>query len=248
LSTCTLEKMSDLDEPRSRRDRPAKPPLSRALIVNAALELVKADRLDAVTLRSVAERLDTGPASLYVYVSNREDLLERMLERVLSEVQTIAVEPLHWREQLIDLFTTVLDALSRYPGIAHVALGSLLTWSSALDLVENALALLRAGGIPDQEAAWATDALFLFTVATGVEHSIERVRPPTEPHHKSTSIDYIGNARAVFASLPVNRYPNLSSMATTMTRGDDLERFRFGLNAIISGARSSLDNAIAEGA
>jgi AcrR family transcriptional regulator len=243
-----LAPMNDLDEPRSRRDRPAKPPLSRAVIVDTALELVKEDRLEAVTLRNVAERLDTGPASLYVYVANRDDLLERMLERVLSQVQTITVDPLHWRQRLTDLFTATLDALSRYPGIAHVALGSLLTWPSALDLVENALALLRAGGIPDQEAAWATDALFLFTVATGVEHSIERERPPTEPHHKSTSIDYIGAAQEVFASLPADRYPNLSSMATTMTRGDDHERFTFGINAIINGARSDLGGVVAESA
>jgi AcrR family transcriptional regulator len=230
--------MTDLDEPRSRRDRPAKAPLSRAVIVNAALALVKEDRLESVTLRNVAERLDTGPASLYVYVANRDDLLERMLDRVLSEVPAVTVDPKRWRQQLTDLFGAVLDALSEYPGIAHVALGSLLTWPSALDLVENALALLRAGGISDQEAAWATDTLFLFTMASGVEHCIERERTPTEPHHKSPSVDYVGAAQELFTSLPADRYPNLSSMATVMTRGSDLERFIFGLNAIIDGARS----------
>jgi AcrR family transcriptional regulator len=231
--------MTNLDEPRSRRDRPAKPPLSRAAIVDAALALVEEDRLEAVTLRSVAERLDTGPASLYVYVANRDDLLERMLDRVLSEVHPLTVDPHRWRHQLTDLFAAILQALSRYPGMAHVALGSVPTWPSALALVENALALLRAGGIPDQAAAWATDTLFLFTVATGVEHCIERQRTPTSPQHKSATIDFTGAVSELYASLPADRYPNLAGLAAIMTRGDDMERFTFGLNAIIDGARSA---------
>src|SRR6202044_1401081 len=57
--------MRETDEPRSRRDRPAKPPLSRAVITAAALELVRQGSLDPVTRREGADRLDTGPASLY---------------------------------------------------------------------------------------------------------------------------------------------------------------------------------------
>jgi AcrR family transcriptional regulator len=62
-------------EPVSRRDRPAKELLSRTAIVDAALALVQRSGLESVTLRRVAERLDTGPASLYVYFSNRDELL-----------------------------------------------------------------------------------------------------------------------------------------------------------------------------
>jgi AcrR family transcriptional regulator len=52
-------------------------------IIETALELVKQDGLEAVTLRNVAQRLDTGPASLYIYVANRDDLLQRLVDRAV---------------------------------------------------------------------------------------------------------------------------------------------------------------------
>ena len=230
-----MTEIRELDEPRSRRDRPAKPPLSRAVITTTALDLVRQDGLDAVTLRKVADRLDTGPASLYVYVANREELLERMFDRVLSEVPAVKVSTRKWRERLAELFSGMLAALDRYPGIAYAGLGSMSTTPGGLAIVENALALLLAGGVPDQAAAWACDALLLFTVATAVEHAIER--RPTLPGHKSPDKDYAGAARELFRSLPSARYPHLSQMAITMTAGGHAERFGFGLNALIRGAR-----------
>jgi hypothetical protein len=93
---------------------------------------------------------------------------------------------------------------------------------------------MHAGAIPDQAAAWACDALLLFTVATAVEHAIER--RPTLPGHKSPGKDYAGAAQELFRSLPSDRYPNLNRMAVTMTTGASPERFEFGLRALILGA------------
>ena len=156
-------------EPISRRDRPAKELLSRAAIVDAALELVRASGLESVTLRRVAERLDTGPASLYVYFSNRDDLLRRMLDRILSDVPAVAVKPKRWRRRLVELFSGVLAVFDRYPGMAAVALGSLARARSTRAIRENALGLLLAGGVPEQAAAWICDALLLYTIATAAE-------------------------------------------------------------------------------
>jgi AcrR family transcriptional regulator len=47
---------------RSTRDRPAKPALSREAVVDAGLHVLRAEGIDAVTMRRVAAALDTGPA------------------------------------------------------------------------------------------------------------------------------------------------------------------------------------------
>jgi hypothetical protein len=75
--------------------------------------------------------------------------------------------------------------------------------SRASDYVATPLALMHAGGIPDQAAAWACDALLLYTVATAVGHAIEG--RPTLPGHKSPDRDYAGAARELFGSLPADR-------------------------------------------
>ena len=91
----------------SRRDRPAKPALSQAAIVDAALVLLDSDGLDGVSMRRVAQALDTGPASLYVYVHNRDELVSLLVDRVAGEVSLPIVGPeSDWREQLIDLMKT----------------------------------------------------------------------------------------------------------------------------------------------
>jgi len=56
---------------RSTRDRPAKAPLSEDAVVDAALAILESEGLEAVTMRRVAAALDTGAASLYIYVSGR---------------------------------------------------------------------------------------------------------------------------------------------------------------------------------
>ena len=70
-------------EPVSRRDRPAKPPLSRAGILDAAVAIVEKEGADKLTMRRLAAALDTGPASLYVYVKNTTEL-NALLMTVIS--------------------------------------------------------------------------------------------------------------------------------------------------------------------
>jgi hypothetical protein len=77
---------------------------------------------------------------------------------------------------------------------------------------------MRAGGIPDQSAARASDALWLLTVTTALEHGVERRRAPTAPHHKSPAADYSGTMRRLCAALSADRYPVITSMAVTLTR------------------------------
>ena len=59
--------------PGSRRDRPAKPALSLQWIVAETISIMRTEGLERATMRRVAQALDTGPASLYVYVANLND-------------------------------------------------------------------------------------------------------------------------------------------------------------------------------
>ena len=49
-------------------------------------------------MRRVAQALDTGPASLYVYVANRDELLELMLDRAVATVSLPEPDPARWRD------------------------------------------------------------------------------------------------------------------------------------------------------
>ena len=58
--------------------------LSRQAIVSAALEILRAEGMDAVSMRRVATALGTGPASLYAHVANKDELLDLLYDELLS--------------------------------------------------------------------------------------------------------------------------------------------------------------------
>src|ERR1700742_5354932 len=91
-------------EPRSRRDRPAKPALPRPGIVAAAVEIMQAEGLAKVTVRRLAQDLDTGPASLYVYFRNTAELHAAILDELLGTVPPPSAEG-DWRQRLEKVLT-----------------------------------------------------------------------------------------------------------------------------------------------
>src|SRR5579875_2392517 len=133
--------------PRSTRGRPAKAPLSAEVIVAAALAICRAETLEAVTMRRVAAELDTGPASLYVYVRNREELLRAMLDRVSGDVVLAPIDPARWREQVHELVTGWLRAMESHPGLASVAVGNPPATERLMVVADHLMGLLLAGGI-----------------------------------------------------------------------------------------------------
>jgi AcrR family transcriptional regulator len=223
--------MDATDTSRSRRARPAKAPLSREAVVAAGLEILAAEGLGAVTMRRVAEALDTGPASLYVYVANAHELHRALLDAVIGQVPLPAVDPQRWREQLTELLTTGVETMDRYPGIARVAIADVPTGANGLRIVEALLDLLRAGGVPDASAAWGADVLSLYITGVAFENSVYESRK-WSPAEESA---FHESVHAVFRDLPADRYPNLSRVLPFMTTGTREERFGFGLDILVNG-------------
>lgn len=75
----------------------ARIPLSRERVLRAAIELADTAGLEAVTMRSLAHGLGVEAMSLYHHVSNKEALLDGMVEMLVAEVEDeiggFSVEP-----------------------------------------------------------------------------------------------------------------------------------------------------------
>jgi AcrR family transcriptional regulator len=216
----------------SRRDRPAKPPLSRAVIVEAALAILQRDGMAGVTMRAVATALDTGPASLYAYFGNRDDLLHEMLNVVMSVVEVPVVDPLRWREQLKELSTATVAAMEAHRGIAQVAIGYIPTEHHSMVVAEAMLAMLDAGGIGPQASAWALDLLALYVTAVAYEAAVEAEQGVPEPQR---TVEVVTEIRDVFSQMSAAEFPRLAALGPLLTLGSGKERFEFGLDVLING-------------
>ena len=210
---------------RSTRGRPAKAPLGADMVVDAALAILKSEGLEAVTMRRVAAVLDTGAASLYVYVSGREGLLQAMLDRVIATVEFESPDPSRWRAQLHSLLARVRRALVAHPGIAAMTLADPPTTEAVLRLVENLLGILLAGGLDPQDAAWACDILVLLATAAAREDDVRRADPRKQA----------GEIYQRFTGLSPDQFPLITVHAAQLVAGDGDERFRVAIDVVVDG-------------
>lgn len=208
-----------------------KAPITADRITDAALAIVAARGYDALTMRSVAARLETGPASLYAHVVNKADLDELIIGRLCSEVALPDPVPALWREQITDICVQLRDQYLKYPGISQAALAMDPTDLDVLRVNEGMLAVLIAGGISPQIAAWAIDALFLYVGAYAMDVAVAGRGSSTG--ERRLGVEDREHLIARFTALPADRFPNTRQYAAELTSGTAHERFDFTLSRIL---------------
>jgi AcrR family transcriptional regulator len=224
--------MAPRNAPRSRRERPAKPALTYEGIVATAVRLMKDEGLRRVTMRRLAQELDTGPASLYVYVANTAELHAAILEELLGAVDLTPVgAPGDWRDRLAGVLGSYTEVLFQHPDLAHSALVARPSGPNYLALVEAVLALLHEGGVPDGQAAWGVDVLLQVATATAAEQSARDRDAAAEDEH----LALVAALRAV----PAETYPRIAALAGDLVSGTPEQRLAWTFRAVINGARTT---------
>ncbi|MFG2310898.1 TetR/AcrR family transcriptional regulator [Streptomyces sp. NPDC048566] len=214
--------------PTSRRDRPAKPALSRQWIVEAALGIARSEGLEKLTMRRLAQELDTGPASLYVYVANTAALHAAVLDGLLGEVDLSGDEgATDWREQLFAVMRSYTLVLFAYPQLARSALVARPGGANYLRLVERALDLLSRGGATREQAAWGVDQLLQSATATAAEQSA-REQDPAAADDWNATVHALDTASAT-------THPAIAAHMPALIGGTPEERFRWGFDALVNG-------------
>jgi AcrR family transcriptional regulator len=212
----------------SRRERPAKPALTRAGIVDAAVRIMRAEGLDRVTMRRLAQDLDTGAASLYVYVRNTAELHAAVLDALLGEVDlSPAAAPGDWRVRLRQVLDSYTWLLFENPSLAQSALVARPSGTNYLNLVESILALLKTGGVPDDRAAWGLDLLLLQATATAAEHG-------AQARQIDTADDWNALHTALAGADPA-AYPRIVALGGDLVSGRPMDRHTWGFDVLING-------------
>jgi len=209
---------------------PVKAPITVARIIDAALKVVATQGYEALTMRSVATALGTGPASLYAHVVNKADIDELIIGRLCSEIVFPAPDPDRWREQIIEVCGQIRDQYLKYPGIARAALATSSTNLDTLRVAEGMLTILLAGGVQPQVAAWAIDSLSLYVNAYTLELALVEAQRD-EPDDAWV----VGRDELVrrFEALPPEDFPHIRRHASELTAGTGHERFDFTVRLIV---------------
>jgi AcrR family transcriptional regulator len=224
------------------REIRARTPISLERIVDVALAIIDVEGTDGVTMRRVASELGTGPASLYAYVDSREELLQRVHERVIAEVAFPDFADLGWEEGVRLFALSCHEVYRRHADIALLSFADIPTTEPSLAGAEAMLAAMLQGGVPVHVAAWALDRLSLYIAADAYEGWImqQRFGGSTPEESEELGRAYFDQVGEFFASLPRDRFPTMTSHLTEMMEGDGEERFLFGIDMFIAGIASQV--------
>jgi AcrR family transcriptional regulator len=196
-------------------------PLDR--ILAAALELVDEQGADALSMRSLAQRLGSGTATLYRHFGNRSELVASLVDRMIGEIDTGPIASLPWQQACMLFAHSMFDALGRHGNVALLLIGHVPLGPNALAQREVVLSVLLDNGFAPAAAAhaYATVARYVLGFAIQVSAS-------TDGSSSETDIS------AAFHQLDPARYPATAAVA------DELpvpltEEFEFGLRLIVAG-------------
>jgi len=211
-------------DPRKRRT------LNREAIVDVALAIVDQDGLEGLSMRRVADRLETGPASLYAHVASKDELMELVYDRVLAEVHLPEPDKRRWEEQIKDALRQLYDVLVAHRDIAFVSMARIPIGPNMLRVSEGMVAILRAGGVPDRIAGLTMDFVSLAVNSLAYEQSLY----PRDASEEDIQRYYDEMIR-YFGSLPADRFPTLSSMVEPMLDPGPEERLEFSFDVLVQG-------------
>ncbi|OBI87669.1 TetR/AcrR family transcriptional regulator [Mycobacterium sp. 1245805.9] len=193
-------------------------------ILAVAIELVDEHGADALSMRSLAQRLGSGTATLYRHFANRSELVAMMVDRLLGEIEldSATVSALPWPQACTLFAQHMFDALGRRGSVASLLIGHVPMGPNALAQRELMLALLLDNGFPPVVAAHAYATLSRYVLGFAIQQS------------GSAAGEQDAELTAAFHELDPSRYP------ATVAVADDLpvplqEEFAYGLRLIVAG-------------
>jgi AcrR family transcriptional regulator len=204
--------------------------LSRARIVDAALALMDAEGLDAVTMPRLAKQLGVGTMSLYRHVDDKDDLVNAVAERVLGGVQVPAGAPDDWEGRVIGYLRALRGQALAHPALSRILADRGLTVGPAFDQLEQVHRILRAAGF------CATDAVRAFyTLLTYVFGFVMWELPRV---HQQPAAAYATAWTDALDQLDRDEYSTLHALRDTLVTAASPDQFEYGLDHLLRSLRT----------
>jgi AcrR family transcriptional regulator len=212
--------------------------LSKARIVEAAIELLDSEGEDALTFRALAARLSTGSGAIYWHVADKSDLLAAATDHVIARVMTDAVKGSRPQEVLRTMALGVFDAIHAHPWVG----GSLSRnpWQYAvLRMLEGVGGQVRALGVPERAQFNAATALMSFILGLAGQYAAGARLFPRHTDRVTLRKAFLETIAAKWAELDPTEHPFARQVATVLPEHDDREQFLAGIDLILTGIENA---------
>jgi AcrR family transcriptional regulator len=206
--------------------------LTRERVIEAALHVLDAEGLEAVTMRRVARETGVEAMSLYNHVRDKEDLLDGIVDLILRDFPAPVADPLvDWAEygrQVARAWRTTLKSHPHVLPLFAERKPASPVDPDALLPMETALRALRAAGLSDRDAVTAFHAIGGFIFGFVLMETGQLFAAPAQA----------GPSNAFFVDFPADRLPCVAASLPFLMECDFDEQFEFGLDLMIEGLRA----------
>ena len=213
-------------------------PLDRDRVLRAAIRIADEEGLAALTMRSLASSLDSKPMSLYHHVTNKEEILDAIVDAVFAEI-ALPDPGGDWRDELTLRAQSARTALVRHPWALALLETRTSPGPATLHHQDTVLAALRAAGFSLPLTAHAFASMDAFIYGFALQEASLRFEDPQSAHDITEPI---------LASLPAGAYPHMIEFATEHVLKPDYafgDSFDFGFTLILNGLAAALQTELA---
>jgi AcrR family transcriptional regulator len=208
--------------------------LNRSRVLQKAIELADASGLERLTMRKLGEELGVEAMSLYNHVSNKDDLLNGMIDAVFEEVEL----PSHsdpWKTALRKRSVSLRDMLKRHPWANGLMDSAATPGAATLRHHDRVIGTFRNAGFSLGRTALALAVLDSYIYGFAKQ---DRALP------FDTEEEAAAMGQVFLAHLPPNQYPYLHEFTAkhVLTPGYSFGReFGYGLDLVLDALERDRD-------
>jgi len=203
-------------------------PLNKARVLDAAVAFADKHGLEALSMRSLSQLLGVVPMALYKHVTNKEELIDGMIEVVVGEIDPPRTG-IDWRSAVRQRILSARQAQLRHPWASRAMEGRSVPTILVLNYMDSMIAMFLAGGFSADLTHHVMHALGsrMFGFSQELYTGAHGAAP-------------VGEARRQFAQM----FPNIAAIAlgadhdasSTVGPGcDDQFEFEFALDLVLDG-------------
>jgi AcrR family transcriptional regulator len=151
----------------TRPQRRPKEQLTRERIVAEAVALLDEEGIEALSMRTLGQRLGAGATSLYRHVASKDELIELVTDEVYGELDVPEItDPASWRLALHVVAHSLRQAGLRHMWLMHVLgqVGLNYLGPNVVAVTQRSLAVLTTAGFDVHEAARAMSTVSSYVI------------------------------------------------------------------------------------
>jgi len=217
--------------------------LTAEQIVRTAIELLDAEGLGGLNMRSLGKLLDSAPTAVYWHVKNKDNLVRLATDEVWTELDLPELDALDWRTAATTMAGDLHAMMTRHPWLVQALAGHLLYGPGKARHDDHTLAVYEKAGFVGADADQAAATVFMFVLgnAVGASATVALTRQLNRDGGDAEQLlhDTVAQASDIARQFPRLRARLDGASGTDYNAAPD-NSFEFGLKAILDGFEDRL--------